>query len=97
MSEIFLPSNPAPIVCKRSTTMAKGANEEIHRLALGMHDKIPLDSMFEACKNAGFTFDPEEEGCMLLGREGQARWKLYRNGKLDRYLCLSWYTWRPRD
>jgi len=72
--------------------MVRAANAKIvNILGAGLWSYIPLVALYDACEQAGFALDPDETQCLICGRDSQAKWKLFRNGKHDRFLCLSWY------
>jgi hypothetical protein len=73
---------------------AKKANEALHDLVHGTYfTAIPLDRIFDAVEQAGLRFDPEEQQCILCGREGRATWHLFDDAGrgVDRMLVLSWH------
>lgn len=53
---------------------------------------IPLDSLYDAIESTGLEFDPEEKQCILCGRDGEAFWDLFYQGKpIKHRLVVTWH------
>lgn len=72
---------------------AKRANNTIYEVTKGNYfSAIPLDRLYDAVEDAGFTFEAEEKSCILCGRKGQATWDLVYEGRpAKRRLVVSWH------
>lgn len=73
---------------------ATRANRALSDLTSRYYSAIPLDRIFDAVESAGFAFDPEEQQCILCGREGRATWQLFSpdtKRQVNHMLVLNWY------
>lgn len=73
---------------------ARKANDAIYDLVNNKYfQSIPNDRLFAIVKRAGFTFDPEEEEFILVGRDGKATWQLHdASGRVvNHMLVLQWH------
>lgn|SRR5574341_511351 len=90
------PLRPPRVSSKAALSRAaRKANDAIYDL---IHNKyfqsVPLNELFAAVEDAGFSFDPEEKDFILLGRDGRETWRLFdpESGKpADHMLVLSWH------
>lgn len=56
------------------------------------HSAVPLDRIFDIVESVGFAFDPEEQSCILCGRDGRATWDLFWEGEhARRVLVVTWH------
>jgi hypothetical protein len=69
------------------------ANRTIHALITNRYfSAVPLDRLYDAVEQVGFSIDSEEKACMLCGRDGHATWDLFYEGKsAKQMLVLSWH------
>jgi hypothetical protein len=72
---------------------AKLANNKIYEITKANYfSAIPLDRLYDAVEDAGFSFEAEEKQCLLCGRKGQATWDLFYDGKpAKRRLVVTWH------
>ena len=74
-------------------TATSKANRTIHKLITNRYfSAVPLDRLYDAVEEVGFSIDPEEKACMLCGRDGRAQWDLSFEGKpVRQVLVLTWH------
>lgn len=79
---------------KQFSQAAKRANDKIYDLINNKYfQSIPNDQLFAIVKGAGFSFDPEEEEFILVGRDGNATWQLHDGSgrAVNHMFVLQWH------